>query len=162
MSDMDSIYMGRDPSETGNRINYNYFHHIINTHSGGHGVQALFFDDFSIFGAEVEGNVFYQTGSSGVIKFYRGGGVSIRNNIFVDCPKPLLLAGVRGQAERTKRLVNFMRNHELGQERLCQRVDITAEPYASRYPLLLAIYQGEKPLTTPFVRNYTVKGNDGQ
>jgi len=47
----------------------------------------------------------------------------------------------------------------LGQERLRQRVDITKAPYAEQYPLLLAIYQGKRAVTTPFERNYVVKGD---
>ena len=72
MSDMGSIYMGRDPSERGNIYRYNFFHDIKNHHKGGAGVQAIFFDDRTIGGAEIVGNTFYKAGSTNPIKFYAG------------------------------------------------------------------------------------------
>lgn len=153
ISDQGSIYMGRDPSEAGSVFRYNYFHDILNFHEGGHGVQAIFFDDCSICGAEIYGNVFYRTGNTGAIKFNGGGACRIHNNVFVDGPRP-----VQGAGNNTGRVRGFMKG-PMGQERLRQRVDITKPPYAGKYPLLLAIYEGREPVTTPFERNYVVKGD---
>jgi len=153
ISDQGSIYMGRDPSEAGSVFRYNYFHDIYNYHKGGHGVQAIFFDDCSICGAEITGNVFYKTGNTGAIKFNGGGACRIHNNVFVDGPRP-----VQGAGNNTGRVRGFMKG-ALGQERLRQRVDITKSPYAEKYPLLLAIYEGKKSVATPFENNYVVKGD---
>jgi hypothetical protein len=154
MSDMGAIYMGRDPSETGNLILHNYFHDIRNFHKGGHGVQAIFYDDCSICGADVVGNIFREAGSTGVIKFNGGGACRIENNVFVDCPRPL-----QGAGDNTKRVRGFM-DGPMGRERLRERVDITSPPYSVNYPRLLAIYRGESPVTTAPERNIIVTGDE--
>jgi hypothetical protein len=156
ISDQAAIYMGRDPSESGNVFRHNFFHDIYNTHRGGHGVQAIFFDDCCTFGATVVGNVFYKTGSTGVIKFNGGGASPILNNIFIDCPRP-----VQGGGNNTRRVRGFMRG-ELGQKRLREAVDITQPPYSEKYRILKAIYEGKAQVTTPFERNYVVRGDHSQ
>ena len=156
ISDQAAIYMGRDPSESGNVVRHNFFHDIYNTHRGGHGVQAIFFDDCCTFGATVVGNVFYKTGSTGVIKFNGGGASPIVNNVFIDCPRP-----VQGAGNNTRRVRAFMRG-ELGRKRLREAVDITRPPYATKYPILKAVYEGKAQVTTAFERNYVVRGDHSQ
>src|SRR5690606_12455894 len=56
--DAGAIYMGRNPSERGTLIRYNYFHDI---ESETHWVAAIYFDD-GAGGGRVFGNVFYKTG----------------------------------------------------------------------------------------------------
>ncbi len=153
MSDMGAIYMGRDPSESGNHFNYNFFHHIKNFHTGGHGVQAIFFDDKSVTGAEMIGNVFFRAGSSSVIKFNGGGACDIKNNIFADCVKPL------GQTKNSTEKVRKWMAGELGQDRLRQQVDITTPPYSTQYPRLLSIYNHAEPVVTTPEHNYIVNGD---
>ena len=151
---MVAIYMGRDPSAAGSRFNYNYFHHISNTHDGSQGTQAIFFDDCSVCGAEVRGNIFYRAGSTSAIKFNGGGACDIKSNVFVDC-----IAPVRGfYPSNTRRVASWMKS-ALARERLLERVNITKEPYAPKYPLLLEIYNGTQPLTVPFESDYVVKGD---
>ncbi len=152
MSDMGAIYMGRDPSETGNVFRHNYFHDIRNYHRGGHGVQAIFFDDCSICGAEIVGNLFRNAGSTAAIKFNGGGACRIENNVFMDCPRPF-----QGAGDNTRRVRGFM-SGALGKQRLRERVDITVPPYSVKYADLLAIYQGKQPVKTTPERNYVVKG----
>ena len=156
MSDQAAIYMGRDPSESGNVIRHNFFHDIYSYHAGGHGTQAIFFDDCCTFGATVAGNVFYKTGNTGVIKFHRGGASPIVNNIMIDCPIP-----VQRKGDATAQVTAFMKS-ELGLTRLRKAVDITKPPYSTKYPLLVNIYTGKAPVTTPFERNYVVKGDMSQ
>ena len=156
ISDQAAIYMGRDPSESGNVIRHNFFHDIYNYHPGGHGVQAIFFDDCCTFGATVVGNVFYKTGNTGVIKFNGGGLSPIVNNIFIDCPRP-----VQGGNDNTRRVVGFMKG-QLGRKRLREAVDITKPPYSTKYPVLVEVYEGSRRVTAPFERNYEVKGDYSQ
>jgi len=156
MSDQAAIYMGRDPSESGNVIRHNFFHDIYNYHEGGHGVQAIFFDDCCTFGATVIGNVLYRTGNTGVIKFNGGGLSPIVNNIFIDCPRP-----VQGGSDNTKRVVTFMKG-ALGTQRLRKAVDITKPPHSTKYPVVAEVYAGKRRVTTPFERNYVVKGDTSQ
>ena len=154
MSDMGAIYMGRDPSEAGNIFRHNFFHHIRNYHQGGHGVQAIFFDDCSICGADIIGNVFHRAGSNGSIKFNGGGSCDIVDNIFVDGPSPVI-----GGGNNTGRVRKFFQS-PLGKERLRQRVDITKPPYSEKYPRLLAIYQGKEPVATKPLRSIVTTAGD--
>ncbi len=79
--DMGAIYYGRDPSELGNRVQYNFFHHIGNEHGM---IMAVYHDDGAC-GMEVTANVFYKAGSRTIM--IGGGNDNVyRNNIFIDCP----------------------------------------------------------------------------
>lgn len=153
-SDMGAIYMGRDPSEAGNRMAHNFFQHFSNNHSARFGVQAIFFDDCSIGGASVVGNIFHNAGSNGVIKFNKGGSWDIRDNIFVDCPAPVI-----GGGDNTHHTLTFMKSGP-GQERLLHHVDITKPPYSVRYPRLLAVYQGKEKVVTKPVRSIVTTASD--
>jgi len=153
ISDMGAIYMGRDTTECGTMIRHNFFHDIRSHHSGGFGVQAIFFDDHSGFGATIEGNVFYKAGSSAVIKFFDGGGVPITNNIFVDCPAPVIGLGDGGQ------VVCAMKYGSLGQQRSLKEVNVTQPPYTTRYPEMTGLYANTRKMTTPIERNYVVRNN---
>jgi hypothetical protein len=79
--DMGAIYYGRDPSEFGNRVRCNFFHHIGNEHGM---IMAVYHDDGAC-GMEVTENIFYKAGSRTIM--IGGGSDNVyRNNIFIDCP----------------------------------------------------------------------------
>jgi len=156
MSDQGAIYMGRDPSEAGNRFQYNFFHHVENFHEGGHGVQAIFFDDYSAACATVFGNVFYKTGNTGVIKFYLGGQNPIVNNIVIDCPQLLQRNSCKPDGP-----YKFMQEG-LGHERCFKTLDVTKPPYSVRYPVLRDVALGIKPVDHPLIKNYIVKDDLSQ
>ena len=157
-SDQAAIYMGRDPSEAGNMICYNFFHDIRQSeaHKAGWGVQAIFFDDYSVCSATVEGNVFYKAGSSSVVKYYHGGNSYIQNNIMVDCPR-----GLDPLHATTKGLREFLKG-DLMQKRLHESVNVLAPPYSDKYPDLVKLVKEEKELEWPYERNYEVKGDYSQ
>lgn len=75
--DAGAFYMGRDWSQRGNVVRYNYFHHL-----GTGDVQAVYLDDWTS-GVLVYGNICHGA-LRGVLV---GGGRdnTIENNIFVDC-----------------------------------------------------------------------------
>ena len=146
--------MGRDPSEVGSVIRHNYFHDIKNN-IGGVGTFAIYYDDYSIFGADVLGNVFERAGSSCVLLFNKGGGVRIEDNLFIDSPR--LLGGT--WQKNTPRVLSFFKK-ELGKERLRERVDITQPPYSERYPQLLAVYQEKALLETKLARSIVTTASD--
>lgn len=131
--DMGAIYYGRDPSESGNRIQYNFFHHIGNNYGT---IMAVYHDDGAC-GAEVSGNVFYKAGSRTVMI---GGGNDNRyyNNIFIDCPLAFHL---------DNRLMNWAKGliakNGLFEQRL-QAVRYRQPPYATEYPTL-ARYFDDRP-----------------
>ena len=156
MSDQGAIYMGRDPSESGNQFRYNFFHDIYNRHSGGHGVQAIFFDDMCTYGATIYGNVFVKAGSTGVVKFNGGGESPVVKNIMVDCPR-IFLAGNNNY----ERVVEFMAG-EMGKQRLTEQVNILVPPYSIKYPVVTDIYNGKRHVSFPELNNYQVKGDYSQ
>lgn len=157
MSDQGSIYSGKDPSECGTMIRYNFFHHIDlpEKHVGHHTNQAIHFDDGGTHTASVIGNVFYKAGKGRIIAFNGGGEVPIMNNIAVDCPKWIY----KSKSTSTEKLVNRMHKDGLFRTRLEKSIDITLPPYSEKYPVMLAIYNGEKELEHPFERNYTANGD---
>ncbi len=78
VDDQGAIYLGRDPSESGNTIRYNFFKNI-----GHFGLtMAVYFDDGAC-GSNVYGNIFYKAGTRTIMV---GGGSHnhIFSNIFID------------------------------------------------------------------------------
>lgn len=75
--DAGAFYMGRDWSMRGNRVRFNFFHHL-----GNGDVQAVYLDDWAS-GVQVYGNIIHGA-YRGVLV---GGGRDneIENNIFLDC-----------------------------------------------------------------------------
>jgi hypothetical protein len=93
--DAGAFYIGRNPSERGNIIRYNFWHHLGSTL--GHGTAAVYLDD-GICGTLIFGNVFYKAGSPGRAKFgavfVHGGKENIiANNVFADCAQAIGVAG---------------------------------------------------------------------
>ncbi len=157
MSDQGAIYSGRDPSEAGTMIRYNFFYNLILGHTDGYGIQGIFFDDYGTYTATIFGNIFYKAGSTGVVKFFRGGESPIINNMIIDCPKPL----EKLRCDHAK-FLNFMHKDKLGIERVREAVDITKPPYSTKYPILKELYEDKRQLSHPFERNYVVKGDMSQ
>lgn len=139
-SDMGAIYMGRDASEVGNVFRYNFIYGIRNPHKGGLGACAIFFDDGSIYN-EVYGNYFYDIkGDYSAIFWNQGGQTSVANNIAIDCEPGLFDKGTNNSYVK-------MHEDELFKSRVStaapddyRGVDITEEPYKSRYPYLYDTY----------------------
>jgi hypothetical protein len=127
--DCGSFYMGRNPSERGSVLRYNFWHHIGSTRS--HGSCAVYFDD-GAGGQTVFGNIFYRAagGSFGAVFSHGGHGNTVRNCIFIECPLAL------GSAPWNDNSWKEWLTGELWQEKLLKDVDITKPPYADRYPEL--------------------------
>jgi len=135
--DAAAFYMGRNPSEQGNILRYNFFHHI--GCPTGWGTSAIYPDDGSC-GLTVFGNVFYRCGHDGQVcmgAVFNNGGKDhrIENNIFVDCRiafgnmlmlKDQWVHFVRGDTPATRSM------HKI----LYEDVDIRSDLYLSRYPWL--------------------------
>ncbi|HUW61242.1 MAG TPA: right-handed parallel beta-helix repeat-containing protein [Candidatus Bathyarchaeia archaeon] len=125
--DCGAFYMGRNPSERGSIIRYNFWHHIGS--SLAHGSCAIYFDDGD-GGQTVFGNVFYKAagGNFGAVFSHGGHDNVVDNNIFIECKRALGHAPWDDQ--RWKDYVAA----ELWQEKLLKEVDITKPPYIDRYP----------------------------
>lgn len=136
--DCGAFYMGRNPSERGSILRYNFWHDIGSTRA--HGSCAVYFDDGS-GGQMVFGNVFYRAagGNFGAV-FSHGGHDNIaNNNIFVECSLAF------GHAPWNDKMWKEWLTGETWQNHLLREVDITRPPYTERYPDLKGFldYNGE-------------------
>ncbi len=126
--DVGAFYIGRNWTERGNIVRYNFFHHI-----GGPGrdVRVVYLDDCAS-GVTVFGNLFYQA-TQGVII---GGGRDnqIRNNIFIDT-EPGVRIDDRCIAKR-----EVWRNMVYGQMKASKEaIGESIDLYRRRYPALAAV-----------------------
>jgi hypothetical protein len=127
--DCGSFYMGRNPSERGSVLRYNYWHHIGSTRR--HGSCAVYFDD-GAGGQTVFGNIFYQAagGSFGAVFSHGGHDNTVRNCMFIECPLAL------GSAPWNDKLWKEWLDGSLWQQALLKEVDITQPLFLTRYPEL--------------------------
>ncbi|MGN1264353.1 MAG: right-handed parallel beta-helix repeat-containing protein [Muribaculaceae bacterium] len=122
VDDQGAIYYGRDPSERGHIIRYNYFHSL----SPRHRVTATYHDDGAC-GSEVYGNIYYRAGSLPVLI---GGGCDHHyyNNLFIESPVAIHI---------DNRLQNWAANMiakgGIFEERL-NVVNFTQPPFSTAYP----------------------------
>ena len=129
MDDQGAIYMGRDPSEFGNIIRYNFFKNI-----GNFGMtMAVYYDDGAC-GTQLYGNVFYKAGSRTIML---GGGSynPISNNIFIDSELALHL---------DNRLDGWAKNSLLPGgifEIRMNKVSYNKPPYSDAYPELVTYFK---------------------
>ncbi len=130
--DMGSIYMGRNVSEQGNVIRYNFFHHIGSPWEG-QGTQAVFLDD-GASGQQIYGNVFYQAGTNGNFKIHGGHHNVFENNISIEIPH----AGVAALWS-TDRWISYL-NDGFQRNRLLSAINIKQPPYSTKYPVLSSYY----------------------
>ena len=124
--DVGAFYIGRDYTERGNVVRYNYFHDI---HAGGSGgSNAVYLDDCAS-GVTVVGNVFYHVEQAVFI----GGGRDhiVENNVFVDCHPSVAVDG-RGLDQSPVW-------HGMVTDTMKKRLDAMnwlQPPYSTRYPHL--------------------------
>jgi hypothetical protein len=82
-ADAGAIYNGRDWTQRGHMIRYNYIHHLrgVETHGSFNDVMGVYLDDFSS-GTTIYGNIFVKAGRNILV----GGGRDneIKNNIFIE------------------------------------------------------------------------------
>jgi len=125
--DCGAFYMGRNPSERGSVLRYNFWHHIGSTRR--HGSCAVYFDD-GAGGQTVFGNVFYRAagGSFGAVFSHGGHDNVVRNCIFIECPLAL------GSAPWADKMWKEWLTGPLWQKVLLEDVDISKPPYRDRYP----------------------------
>lgn len=127
--DCGAFYMGRNPSERGNEIRFNYWHDTGSAMS--HGSCAVYFDD-GTGGQKVFGNVFYRAagGSFGAVFIHGGHDNVVENNVFVECKRAM------GHVPWDDKGWNEWLGGDLWRTRLLEEVDITKPPYIERYPQL--------------------------
>lgn len=145
--DAGAFYMGRDWTQRGNIIRYNFLHEL------GHGdVQAIYLDDWSS-GTTIVGNVCHGARRGVLI----GGGRDnlVENNIFVDCK-----AGVHID-ERGRGWAKYYFDGTTTTlfDRL-EAVNGTEPPYTDTYPELATLLEDEpdRAKNNVVVRNISVGG----
>ncbi len=147
VDDQGAVYYGRDPSEQGNIIRYNYFKDL----SSRHRVTATYHDDGAC-GSEVYGNVYHRAGSIPVLI---GGGQDNHyyNNIFMESPIAFHI---------DNRLQNWAANMVarggVFEQRL-KAVDYQQPPYSTAYPHLPQYFKGNPafPQRNKIERNLVYK-----
>jgi len=149
--DCGAFYMGRNPSERGTILRYNFWRDTGGPRS--HGRCAVYFDDGS-GGQTVHGNVFLRAagGNFGAVFVHGGHNNRVFNNIFVDCKAAM--RHVRWDDAAWAEWING----DLWKEWLLKDVDISRTPYKERYPELAGFldFHGEKR-TNYSARNVVVR-----
>lgn len=134
--DAGALYQGRDWTQRGNTIRYNYFHDVrgVQGQEGFTDVMSVYMDDFAS-GTTVLGNVFVNGGRSVMI----GGGRDnlVENNLFID-GHPAVHVDARGK--RGWAAAMFDGANSVLMERL-RAVRHTEPPYRMRYPRLVRLLE---------------------
>lgn len=158
ISDGAAIYMGRDASEIGNKIKYNFIYDIKNPHSYDmYGFTAIYFDDGAIYN-EVYGNYFYDIVQKGRFFFstvhWNGGGcTSVANNIVIDCYPGL-------DPNTYDNSYKKMHEEEIFIKRITAKaddmrgVDICSDIWREHYPYLYETYMNNFHPTTLYYNNF--------
>lgn len=155
--DAGAFYMGRDFTQRGNVVRYNYFHDLrggaLEGQTGFTEVMAVYLDDcFS--GVLVYGNLFVRAGRSAMI----GGGRdnTIENNIFIE-GSPAIHVDSRGKSWAAK---YFVENGEWHIFETLEAAHPTQPPYSTRYPTLISLRNDDPSLAknNRIVRNISVGG----
>jgi len=130
--DMGAIYMGRNPSERGNIVRYNYI-----AHNGKKGFKncGIHVDD----GASdllIEGNVFYNTSYSDFADIVLNGGMDnvIRNNIFINGSHTLWIEDPRlAGIPEDKFNYRYLKTGLWGR-RMLEDIDMNSKVWREKYP----------------------------
>jgi Right handed beta helix region len=133
--DVGAVYAGRDYSQLGNVIRYNYFHDLHKRPATNPqvytDVMAVYLDD-CMSGVTVFGNIFYRAGRGTLI----GGGRenTIENNIYIDCEPAI---SVDGRGIDPSPVWHNMVYKELKTKLETRHPH--APPYLDKYPQLLEL-----------------------
>lgn len=152
--DAGAFYIGRDWSQRGSIIRYNYFHHLhgVKGHGGFTDVMAIYLDDWAS-GTTIFGNIFYKAGRSIMI----GGGRDnlVENNIVID-GNPAMHVDARGLGWAK---YYFDGTNNTLFERL-NAIHPTEPPYKDKYPQLVQLTDDDPvlPKGNRIVRNISSGG----
>jgi len=152
--DAGAFYVGRDWTQRGSMIRFNYFHHLhgVEGQEGWNDVMAIYLDDWAS-GTTVFGNIFYKAGRTVMI----GGGRDnlVENNIIID-GSPAIHVDARG--------LGWAKYYFDGTDNtLLERLEVVKPnklPYSERYPQLTKILDDEPvlPKGNRIIRNISSGG----
>ena len=127
-------YIGRDPSDRGNIIRYNYFHHCGNPDRMNMGIYC----DDSTTDVLVYGNVFYKMNTNhGVLFTNSGWDLKMKNNIVVEPISHTAEVSAHYYTWYSGGGPTMFGENGLLRKRLLENVNIYQSPYSERYPLLI-------------------------
>lgn len=127
-------YIGRDPSDRGNIVRYNYFHDCGNSERMNMGVYC----DDSSTGVEVYGNVFSNMKMKyGMLFTNTGWDLVMRNNIVVNPMSHTYVVSAHYYTWAAGGVEATFGSKGLIRKRLTEQVQFNKSPYAERYPDLL-------------------------
>jgi len=134
IEDQGAVYIGRDPSEFGNIIRYNFFKNIGATgFTDAKFAMAVYYDDGAC-GTQLYGNVFYKAGSRTVMIL--GGSFNpVFNNIFIECPIAFHLEDAQATWGKAKVAPGGTFDIRL------KAVNYDKPPYSKAYPELATYFQ---------------------
>jgi hypothetical protein len=161
-NDASAWYLGRDPSDQGNVVRYNYFHHVGRPDRKW--MMGVYCDDATC-NVSVIGNVFYKVASYGTVYSNGGHDILVRNNIFIEGYGPVFQLKSMWYDFGRFEIPYFFGPKGVYRRRLTQDLDITRPPYSTHYPLLAdwfrlmpdsVTYVGMRPRRNLFEKNLVV------
>ena len=162
-NDASAWYLGRNPSDQGTVIRYNFFHHVGRPDRKW--TMGVYFDDATC-GALVEGNVFYKVASYGTVYSNAGHDIIVRNNIFIEGYGPAFQLKSMWYDFAIYQIDYYFGEDGIYTRRLTKDIDIKKPPYSEKYPGLTdwlnllpdgKTYVGMHPRRNVFDRNVLVK-----
>jgi parallel beta-helix repeat protein len=162
-NDASAWYLGRDPSDQGNIVRWNFFHHVGRPDRKW--MMGVYCDDATC-GVRIEGNVFYRVASYGTVYSNGGHDIVVRNNVFIEGYGPAFQLKSMWYDFGIGSIPYFFGERGIYTRRLTKAVDITKPPYSDRYPLLAdwldllpdgKTYVGMRPRRNVFEDNVIVK-----
>ncbi len=127
-------YIGRDPSDRGSVVRYNYFHHIGNPNRMNMGIYC----DDSSADVFIFGNVFYKMETKHGILFTNSGwDLVMKNNIIIEPTDATAQISAHYYTWAAGSEKSMFGEDGLIRARLTKSVSYRQEPYASKYPWLL-------------------------
>jgi hypothetical protein len=132
-NDASAWYLGRDPSDRGNVVRYNFFHHVGRPDRKW--TMGVYCDDATC-GVLIEGNIFYRVASYGTVYSNGGHDIVVRNNIFVEGYGPAFQLKSMWYDFAIPEISYYFGPTGIYTRRLTKAVEIKAPPYSVKYPNL--------------------------
>ena len=127
-------YIGRDPSDRGNVIRYNYIHHCGNPNRMNMGIYA----DDSSTDVEIFGNVFYKMNTKhGMLFTNSGWDLKMKNNIVIEPISHTAVISAHYYTWYSGGGPAMFGENGLLRKRLLENVKVNQSPYSDRYPGLM-------------------------
>ena len=162
-NDVSAWYLGRDPSDQGNVVRWNFFHDVGRPDRKW--MMGVYCDDATA-GVLIEGNVFYRVASFGTVYSNGGHDIVVSNNLFIEGYGPAYQLKSMWYDFGQDSIPYYFGEKGIYTKRLTKAVDIKSPPYSTRYPLLTdwldlmpdgKTYVGMRPRRNVFDGNVMVK-----